>query len=74
MPQQEGTHLGECLAHCKAQDFVGWIKGCKNGWSNINDLSYDVLLHKEMPFGGCDVTAPQYPFRGKIPQKPPFAA
>jgi len=31
--------------------------------------SYDVLLHKEVPFGGRDVTAPN--LWGKVTHKPP---
>jgi len=50
MPQWEWTLLGECLAHCRAQDFGGSGKtvSCTKMGGPILTIYkwYDVLLHK----------------------------
>ena len=52
MLPREGALLGECMAHCKAYDVGGWIKG----WAAQKMVgpictSYDVFLRKEVPLG-----------------------
>jgi len=31
---------------------------CKNGWTDLNDMSCDVFLHKEVPFGVAAMLLP----------------
>ena len=54
--------LGECMAHCKASDFVGLRKrvSCAKTVGLILTIftSFDVFLCKEVPFGDRDKAAP----------------
>jgi len=67
-----GTFSSDWLIkqHCKAEDFGGLGKIVSYAkTSGTICMSYDVFLHKEVPFVGCDHLLP---FMGQIPQKPPF--
>jgi len=63
--------LSVCVAYCKAQHFVGlgkWVSCAKTGALILTIcMSYDVLLQKEMLFGGRDMTVPH--LGSKIPKK-----
>jgi len=76
MPQREGALLAECLAHCKARDFRGFGKRVSCAKTGVpvlvTNTSYDMLLHKEVPFGGGNVSASH--LGDIIPRKPPFGA
>jgi len=58
MPHRGGALLGECVAHCKAKNLIrfrglGKRVSCAKTSNSILTIytSYDVLLHKEVPFG-----------------------
>jgi len=67
---REGALLGECLAIAKHTILGLWLSCAKMGRMILTYMLYDVLLHKELLYGGCNVTAPH--IGGRIPQKLPF--